>query len=321
METDNAVREEPDAFEQGIAAQQPTDGRARDVSGLENLGPHGCARRTTECSEERRADILDYLALELYALALGFLQIAGGRERFLTAEVFFKLFARLTQTVDGQRRMREPVRVRAEQYGIKAGKRAAQISARDEREGDERGLARILLEPPASLVDSARGGCRSARDASAAVISLGGSLVITLRAFERFAGFFSGGLGGAARCFPRFARTSRGLFGGVSRAVTPPLLVAAEALRLGAPPPPRARRAASSAACRARSRTSCSSPTSLSASVRARSASRAMVSAPRLAASCATRAPSSTRPLMSYFSSSSRALRRAARCHSSSLSL
>src|ERR1051325_839901 len=217
METDNAVREEPDAFEQGIAAQQPTDGRARDVSGLENLGPHGCARRTTECSEERRADILDYLALELYALALGFLQIAGGRERFLTAEVFFKLFARLTQTIDGQRRMREPVRVRAEQYGIKAGKRAAQISARDEREGDERGLARILLEPPASLVDSARGGCRSARDASAAVISLGGSLVITLRAFERFAGFFSGGLGGAARCFPRFARTSRGPLRGRSR--------------------------------------------------------------------------------------------------------
>src|ERR1051325_7893666 len=236
METDDAVREEPDAFEQGIAAEEPTDGRARDVSRLENLGPHGCACRTTECSEERRADILHYLRLDRPALALGFPQSAGGRERFLTADVFFKLFARLTQTIDGQRRMREPVRVRAEQYGIKAGKRAAQISARDEREGDERGLARILLEPPASLVDSARGGCRSARDASAAVISLGGSLVITLRAFERFAGFFSGGLGGAARCFPRFARTSRGLFGGVSRAITHLLLVADESLGFGARP-------------------------------------------------------------------------------------
>jgi len=72
VETDDAVGEQPDAVEQGIASEDPTDGRAGQPDGIHNLGKHHCTHGATEGAQQRRADILGHLLLELDALAFGF---------------------------------------------------------------------------------------------------------------------------------------------------------------------------------------------------------------------------------------------------------
>ncbi len=48
VEADHAVSKKPDAVQDWVAAQQPTDRRASDRTRLKDLGPHRRARSATE---------------------------------------------------------------------------------------------------------------------------------------------------------------------------------------------------------------------------------------------------------------------------------
>src|ERR1700720_210262 len=72
MKTDDAVGKQPDAVEEGIAAEQPTYRRAGNRTGLNDLRKHRRACGATERAEQRRADVFRHLALKFNSLALGF---------------------------------------------------------------------------------------------------------------------------------------------------------------------------------------------------------------------------------------------------------
>src|SRR5581483_8615269 len=113
VKADHAVGKYPHAVEERIAAENPTHWCARDADGIYDLREERRAHRTTKGAEQGRADILCHLALELDAFAFGFVQLTRGDARFLLLQILVELFARLFQSPNRQRRMSEPMRMRA----------------------------------------------------------------------------------------------------------------------------------------------------------------------------------------------------------------
>src|SRR5829696_5265453 len=167
LDADDAVAEEPDGVEDGVAAEEPTDGRADDGAGLKDLREDGDARRAAERPEQGRADVAHHLALELDPAAVGLVQLARRDEALALAQVVVELLTDLAHGPDGQRRVREPVRVRAEEEPVEAGEGGARAHARGERERDDDGLLRVLPRPVVGAVEPRGRGRRQARRADA----------------------------------------------------------------------------------------------------------------------------------------------------------
>src|SRR5205085_459915 len=167
--------------------------------------PHGDAGRATERAQEGRADVTDHLALELDALALGLVQLARGDEAFALAQVRVELLAEPAHGPDGQGRVREPVRVRAQKHGVEAGEGRAGAHARGERERNDDGLLRVLPRPVVGAEESDRGGRGQAGGARAEV-------VVLAQAFGLRAGALSAALDGLRAAPRRAARRPRALF-------------------------------------------------------------------------------------------------------------
>src|ERR1041384_2764149 len=198
LKPDDAVAKEPHAAQEWIAADEPVNGCADDCAGLKNLRPHHDAGRTTERTEERRTDVAHDLALELDALAFGFRQLSCCDQLFARAQIVVKLCARFSECPDGQRGVREPVRVRAREPGVEPGKYWALACAGRERERDHDRVLRISPRPIVSFEETRSRRGRQTRHTRARADNFRGPLVMLLRFAKDLARFFTGGAAGIA---------------------------------------------------------------------------------------------------------------------------